>query len=127
MSDAKSKGTFADPDLVAIVTAILEQGPTISGWNEKISKYTTIYRGQIKNSLTQKTYSRPEEAGIPWANIPSFEQYERNSNYQYRTTFDGIFEQPHDNLHGWLGGEKGDMVIESISVLGDKSKLTTSL
>ncbi|KAF2259586.1 Di-copper centre-containing protein, partial [Lojkania enalia] len=92
--------------------SILENGKSTTdntAWAKKIKDLMTLYHEQIKNALDTSTYSWPQETGFPWANLPAFKENMPDSDYAHRTTFDGIFEQPHDNMHGWLGGIGGDM------------------
>ena len=41
--------------------------------------------------------------GIPWANLGAFTDTQADDLYPYRFNFDGLFEQVHDNYHGWIG------------------------
>jgi hypothetical protein len=79
-----------------------------------------LYQEQIGFSLKQEIYSQPmnitQEQGLPygtpWANIPDFDEEQPDEDYPYRADFDGLFEQPHDNIHGWIGP---DMVSDKFS------------
>lgn len=94
---------------------ILVAGKSNDQWAGKVAQFT-LYQSQILLALQQWTFSEPakvtQEAGYPfgapWANIPMFSADGPDCWYPYRGDFDGLFEQPHDNYHGWVGG---DMVI----------------
>ena len=87
---------------------VLIDGPTSPGWNAQIT-YFSKYHQQLLSAISQQSFSHPEGDAIPWANIPIFLQDMPDDMYMYRTTFDGLFEQAHDNYHGWVGGLTGDM------------------
>ena len=46
--------------------------------------------------------------GIPWANITTFSEKQDDKLYPFRFDFDGLFEQVHDNFHGWVGPDMAD-------------------
>ncbi|KAJ3940603.1 uncharacterized protein N0V96_009608 [Colletotrichum fioriniae] len=46
--------------------------------------------------------------GIPWANIVDFSDKQPDEDYPFRFDFDGLFEQVHDNFHGWVGNDMAD-------------------
>lgn len=71
---------------------------------------TALYLSQISDALAFPIFSHPQGAvGYPWANIPSFDPPPPDSDYPYRgVNFDGLFEQPHDNYHGWVGPDMAD-------------------
>ncbi|RYP06965.1 hypothetical protein DL765_009293 [Monosporascus sp. GIB2] len=75
-------------------------------------RYLDKYHKQIIASLQTSTYSSPggtaEGYGLPWANIVTFSEDQADSLYPYRTDFDGLFEQVHDNFHGWVGPDMAD-------------------
>lgn len=84
---------------------ILTEGPDAKGWKEKIELFK-IYHDQIAHALEQKTYTTSESAqhfGVPWANITDFTDDQPDKDYPFRFDFDGLFEQVHDNFHGWVG------------------------
>lgn len=87
---------------------VLVDGPTSPGWNAQIA-YFSKYHQQLLLALSQQSFSHPVGDAIPWANIPKFLEDMPDDDYMYRTTFDGLFEQAHDNYHGWVGGLTGDM------------------
>lgn len=69
-----------------------------------------LYQYQIDHALRLDQFSTPEGApGYPWANILSFDPPPPDGDYPYRgTSFDGAYEQPHDNFHGWAGPDMAD-------------------
>ena len=68
-----------------------------------------LYQHQIAFALRWNRFSTPEGAvGYPWANIPTFDPPPPDSDYPHRTDFDGLYEQPHDNFHGWAGPDMAD-------------------
>ena len=96
--DTKQKYVVRDPIFVA-----RSKSP---GWVSKVALLEK-YQNQVVTALSQDSFSHPELAdgsAIPWANIPKFLEDMSDDQYAYRTTFDGLFEQAHDNYHGWVGG-----------------------
>ncbi|KXJ88670.1 hypothetical protein Micbo1qcDRAFT_150590 [Microdochium bolleyi] len=88
----------------------LVNGPSDPDWDRKIGLFNT-YHGQLQHCLEQKTYTSDgtaEEFGRPWANIPTFSDDQLDELYQFRFDFDGLFEQVHDNFHGWVGPDMAD-------------------
>jgi Common central domain of tyrosinase len=83
--------------------------PKPPGWATKIGMFRK-YQDQITHSLKQDTFSASQGYGHPWAAIPIFDEDTPDSEYLHRSDFDGLFEQVHDNFHGWVGGIGGDMV-----------------
>ena len=78
---------------------------------ERAAKLELIahYQAQVDFALGWPRFSAPEGApGYPWANITSFDPPPPDSDYPHRTDFDGLFEQPHDNFHGWVGPDMAD-------------------
>ena len=92
----------------ATCNQVLVDGPKSPCWNAQIA-YLSKYHQQLVLALSQQPFSHPEGDAIPWANIPKFLEDMPDDDYMYRTTFDGLFEQAHDNDHGWVGGLTGDM------------------
>ncbi|KAI5841981.1 hypothetical protein DFP73DRAFT_596564 [Morchella snyderi] len=45
----------------------------------------------------------PRARGYLTANIPEFDEEQPEEDYPYLADFDGLFEQPRDNIHGWIG------------------------
>lgn len=91
---------------------ILTTGRSDPGWDAKIAQ-VALYQKQILLALRQRTFSEPQNVtqaegrpfGAPWANITVFDGNNPDCWYPYRGDFDGLFEQPHDNFHGWVGGD----------------------
>ena len=81
----------------------------MSDWNREIALLTK-YHDQIAKSMQVDKFSELEGVGVPWAAIPAFGEDMPDHWYQSQQSFDGWFEQAHDNFHGWLGGPTGDMV-----------------
>lgn len=73
-------------------------------------KMVRLYQQQVLDALKFDAFSHPQGwPGYPWANIPSFDPPPPDSDYPYRNcNFDGLYEQPHDNFHGWLGADMAD-------------------
>ncbi|KAF9459658.1 tyrosinase [Collybia nuda] len=73
-------------------------------------KMTELFLRQISDALAFPVFSHPQGAvGYPWANIAVFDPPQRDCDYPYRgVNFDGLFEQPHDNYHGWIGPDMAD-------------------
>jgi tyrosinase len=70
---------------------------------------TRIFQEQVVNALSWPSFSQPQGwPGYPWANITEFNPPQPDSLYPNRTDFDGLYEQPHDNYHGWVGPDMAD-------------------
>jgi hypothetical protein len=76
----------------------------------KLFAMSRIFQQQVVDALQFGTFSTPQGVpGYPWANIVEFTPPQRDELYPYReVNFDGLFEQPHDNYHGWLGPDMAD-------------------
>ncbi|RSL51348.1 hypothetical protein CEP54_011449 [Fusarium duplospermum] len=88
----------------------LTEGPSSSGWDRKIGLFK-LYHGQIEQALKQSTYTTSDTAehfGVPWTNITTFSEDQKDCLYPFRFDFDGLFEQVHDNFHGWVGPDMAD-------------------
>ncbi|KAJ4320190.1 hypothetical protein N0V84_005975 [Fusarium piperis] len=88
----------------------LIQGPSSPNWGRKVGLFK-LYHDQIAQALKQSTYTTSETAehfGVPWANITTFSDDQPDGLYPYRFDFDGLFEQIHDNFHGWVGPDMAD-------------------
>jgi len=74
---------------------------------EKLNQLLT-YKQQVRDAFAIATFSTPQGyPGYPWANILTFPA--PSSDYTYLgETFDGTYEQPHDNYHGWVGPDMAD-------------------
>lgn len=71
-------------------------------------KLTRVFQAQVSNALQWSVFSSPQGNGRPWANIPTFSPPQPDDLYPHRTDFDGLYEQPHDNYHGWIGPDMAD-------------------
>ena len=70
---------------------------------------TRLYQEQVARAMQFTGFSHPQGDGYPWANIPTFDPPPPDSEYVYRdVNFDGAYEQPHDNYHGWVGPDMAD-------------------
>lgn len=106
--DPKNQFVTRDPVLV--------QGKSAPGWASKIALFG-LYHDQISHSLSQKTFTSSDTAegfGLPWQNIPEFSENNPDSNYPFRLDFDGLFEQVHDNFHGWVGPDMVSLLPASL-------------
>jgi hypothetical protein len=90
---------------------LVNRDPSSPLWLRKVALFGK-YHQQIRAALSQSLYSEPEDpAGKPWANLPAFtdnqddDLYPVSAKFQY---FDGLFEQAHDNYHGWVGPDMAD-------------------
>lgn len=100
--DPKNQYVTRDPVLV--------NGPSDPNWSTKIGLFK-LYHDQISLALRQGTFTSAhtqEWFGIPWANIVEFSENQPDKLYPYRLDFDGLFEQVHDNFHGWVGPDMAD-------------------
>lgn len=76
---------------------------------QKKIEMVRIFQEQVANALTWPSFSQPEGwPGYPWANILTFDPPQPDYLYPNRTDFDGLYEQPHDNFHGWVGPDMAD-------------------
>ncbi|KAJ6189442.1 hypothetical protein N7519_004350 [Penicillium mononematosum] len=87
----------------------LVDGRSNPKWSEKVGMFA-LYHRQIANALSQKEFSLQQGHGYPWGNIPDFSENQPDSLYptSARQYFDGLFEQVHDNYHGWIGPDMAD-------------------
>ncbi|KEF57336.1 uncharacterized protein A1O9_05253 [Exophiala aquamarina CBS 119918] len=93
-----------------------QPGPAREAWNKQINLFN-LYHQQIVTSMQQPVFSLPQYNPTPqttaeaaWAALPEFLQEMPDSDYTVAYgTFDGHFEQAHDNFHGWTGGAVGEM------------------
>ncbi|KAL0931965.1 uncharacterized protein CTRU02_212918, partial [Colletotrichum truncatum] len=107
--NGKSKGGGAyvqrAPELV--------EGRGTEPWKKKVDLFKT-YHQQIAFALSKKLYSLPQywkKSPMPWANIPVFTDHMEDWRYPTfakEMYFDGLFEQAHDNYHGWVGPDMAD-------------------
>ena len=78
---------------------------------ERLAKLKLIghFQYQVAFALSWPVFSTPEGTpGYPWANILTFNPPPPDSDYPHKTDFDGLYEQPHDNFHGWVGPDMAD-------------------
>jgi Common central domain of tyrosinase len=93
-----------------------EPGPDRDAWNKQINMFS-LYHQQIVAAMQQSVFSLPQYNPTPvvaaeaaWAALPAFLENMPDSDYKVAYgTFDGHFEQAHDNFHGWIGGAVGEM------------------
>ena len=105
--DGTSKFVKRDPILEA--GRPTQRGKALDDWNAKILLFKT-YQKQIVKAMKVESFSGTQGIGVPWAVVPTFKELNPDSYYQGQHSFDGWFEQAHDNYHGWVGGANGDMV-----------------
>lgn len=76
----------------------------------KLFAMVEIFQQQVVDAQKFETFSVPQGSpGFPWANIPAFHPPQHDDLYPNRDkNFDGAFEQPHDNFHGWIGPDMAD-------------------
>ncbi|MCA1494665.1 tyrosinase family protein [Ensifer sp. NBAIM29] len=114
--DGKSKlcaiGKMRGPDcrFVQRNPLFYTSGETDREERTKLYAMSRIFQQQVVDALKFGTFSTPQGfPGYPWANIQEFDPPQPDDLYPYReVNFDGLFEQPHDNYHGWLGPDMGD-------------------
>jgi len=76
---------------------------------EKLIRMVRIFQNQVVQALQWPIFSQPQGApGYPWANILTFDPPQPDKLYPNREDFDGLYEQPHDNWHGWIGFDMAD-------------------
>jgi tyrosinase len=76
---------------------------------EKLFRMVRIFQNQVVNALRWPVFSQLEGwPGYPWANILTFHPPQPDELYPNREDFDGLYEQPHDNWHGWIGADMAD-------------------
>lgn len=76
---------------------------------EKLIRMVRVFQNQVAQALQWPTFSQPQGApGYPWANILTFDPPQPDKLYPNREDFDGLYEQPHDNWHGWIGFDMAD-------------------
>jgi tyrosinase len=97
----------------------LSDGPPPAGqdrtqWNAEINRFsnqTGGYHAEIINAMNMNSFSSSQSD--LWGGSTEFfvvTEDMPDSLYTAENTFDGWFEQVHDNIHGWSGGTLGDMV-----------------
>jgi hypothetical protein len=76
---------------------------------EKLVRMVRIFQDQVVGAMTWPVFSQPQGwPGYPWANILVFDPPQPDKLYPNREDFDGLYEQPHDNWHGWIGFDMAD-------------------
>lgn len=113
-SDPKSPYVQRDPILVKGRPE--QPGPERSAWDKKINIFN-LYHNQIVTAMQQPVFSLPQynptdkvTAEAAWTALPAFLEEMPDDDYKVAwITFDGHFEQAHDNFHGWVGGKVGEM------------------
>ena len=76
---------------------------------ERLFRMVRIFQKQVAQALQWPVFSQPEGTpGYPWANILTFDPPQPDKLYPNREDFDGLYEQPHDNWHGWIGFDMAD-------------------
>lgn len=82
----------------------LEEGRANPEWPKKVHLFG-LYHRQIAEAFSRKDFSLSEGHGYPWANVPDFSDDQPDGLYPApaRQYLDGLFEQVHDNYHGWIG------------------------
>ena len=76
---------------------------------EKLIRMVRIFQNQVVQALQWPVFSQPQGTpGYPWANITEFDPPQPDALYPNREDFDGLYEQPHDNWHGWIGFDMAD-------------------
>lgn len=91
-------------------------GPEREAWDNHILLFKK-YHDQIVAAMRQNIFSLPQydpaqgfHAEAAWAALPGFSPDMPDDDYTIAwSTFDGQFEQAHDNFHGWVGGTTGEM------------------
>jgi len=102
MSDADCHWVHRDP-------VFYTSGDDHRAERERLIHMVRIFQNQVVAALKWPVFSQPEGwPGYPWANILVFDPPQPASLYPNRTDFDGLYEQPHDNWHGWVGVDMAD-------------------
>jgi hypothetical protein len=105
--DGTSK--FVKRDAILEAGKPTQPGKALDDWNAKIGLFKT-YHTEIINAMKIEFFSGAQGIGVPWAIVPTFTEMNSDSYHEGQHSFDGWFEQAHDNFHGWIGGSNGDMV-----------------
>ncbi|MDY0832922.1 tyrosinase family protein [Pseudomonas sp. SED1] len=86
------------------------QGEPFRRERTELYAMSRIFQQQVVDALKFTSFSQPQGVpGYPWANIPVFDPPQKDHLYPNRAlNFDGLYEQPHDNYHGWIGGDMAD-------------------
>ncbi|GKU20067.1 unnamed protein product [Fusarium langsethiae] len=86
--------------------------PYWNGYAKEASVSSSKFAG-IPPMFLEQDYQHPQlesaqHFGIPWANLVDFTDHQPDTVYPFRCDFDGLFEQVHDNFHGWVGYDMAD-------------------
>ncbi len=115
--DGHSKACVEHPEKANIDCQYVQRYPLLTTSDpaheeERIKWYKMVelFQQQVVDALKFTTFSVPQGVpGYPWANLPAFVPPQPDADYPYReVNFDGLFEQPHDNFHGWIGPDMAD-------------------
>ncbi|BCE00206.1 tyrosinase family protein [Marinicellulosiphila megalodicopiae] len=114
--NAKSKACINDVTLPDGQCRYVQRDPILytkgkDSQKERQAKLNLLgkFQQQVSQALQWDVFSTPQGSpGYPWANIPSFEPPPPDSDYPHKCDFDGRYEQPHDNFHGWIGFDMAD-------------------
>jgi hypothetical protein len=113
--DGRSKACAAGQSTEGIECRYVQRDPILytegdQQREERQSKLNLLskYQQQVAFAFQWPVFSTPEGYGQPWANILSFDPPPPDSDYPHQSDFDGLYEQPHDNLHGWVGPDMAD-------------------
>ncbi|KAK6516001.1 hypothetical protein TWF281_004591 [Arthrobotrys megalospora] len=110
--DGISKGTPSQPSIKYI-----QRFPWLNDPKKYPKKYAewigyfSTFHAQTRKALQTNRFSVPQGGGDPWANIPAFNIPMPDSDYNRdptALTFDNLFEQAHDNYHGFIGPDMSD-------------------
>jgi hypothetical protein len=72
-------------------------------------EYNYINSNRLYNAQIQQTFVVNPGINLPDGTLPTFNPPQPDKLYPHRTTdFDGLYEQPHDNVHGWVGPDMAD-------------------
>ncbi|KAK6352359.1 hypothetical protein TWF730_009188 [Orbilia blumenaviensis] len=110
--DGVSKSTNLQPSIQYIQRfPCLNDPQKYPGEYAKWVAYFTTFHEQTSKALGTSRFSVPQGNGYPWANIPGFDIPMDDSEYNRdptALTFDNLFEQAHDNYHGFIGPDMSD-------------------
>jgi len=110
-SAAATQGNLSDADCrwVQRNPLFYTTGDDHRAEREKLLRMVRIFQNQVVQALQWPVFSQPEGSpGYPWANILAFDPPQPDNLYPNREDFDGLYEQPHDNWHGWIGFDMAD-------------------
>lgn len=105
------KGTLSDADCrwVQRNPLLYTSGDDRRKERAALIRMVRIFQDQVVRALAWNVFSQPQGwPGLPWANILVFNPPQPDELYPHREDFDGLYEQPHDNWHGWIGYDMAD-------------------